>query len=104
MSDFIDIGNFEVEINDRRAIRDEAPQVCRGPCGPCGPCGPDVSADSHFETCHIGTSTIGDCTTAPFQVTMYRQFELKVGISANSAKIRYYLLSLKLSSSTRDRE
>ena len=72
--------------------------VCRGPCGP------DVSEDSNFGTCHIGTSTIRDCTTAPFQVTMYRQFARKVGAGANSALIRYYLLRLKLSSSTRDRE
>ena len=74
------------------AIRDEAPMVCRGPCAP------DVSEHSHFGTCHIGTSTIRDCTTALFQVTMYRQFTRKVGTSA----IHYHLLRLKLSSSTRD--
>ena len=42
------------------------------------PGAPDVSEHCHFGTCHIGTS-------------------------ANSALIRYYLLRLKLSSSTRDR-
>ena len=40
--------------------------------------------------------------TALFQVTMYRQFARKVGTSTNSPLIRYYLLRLKLSSSTRD--
>ena len=79
------------------AIRDEAPLVCRGPCTP------DVSQHSDFGTCHIGTSTIRDCTTALFQVTMYRQFAWKVGTSANSALIRYHLLRLKLPSLTRDR-
>ena len=68
--------------------RDEAPLVY---------CAPDASEDSHFGTFHIGTSTIRDCTTALFQVTMYRQFARKVGTSANSALIRYYLRRLKLS-------
>ena len=45
-----------------------------------------------------------DCSTALFHVTMYRQFAWKVGTSANSALIRYYLPRLKLSSSTRDSE
>ena len=74
---------------------DESPLVYRAP---------DASEYSHFGTFHIGTSTIRDCTTALFQVTMYRQFARKVGTSANLALIRYYSLSLKLSSSTRDRE
>ena len=42
-----------------------------------------------------------DLPTALFHVTMYRQFARKVGTSANSALIRYYLPRLKLSSSTR---
>ena len=42
-----------------------------------------------------------DLSTALFHVTMYRQFTRKVGTSANSALIRYYLPRLKLSSSTR---
>ena len=54
---------------------------------------PDASEHSNF-----------DCTTALFQVTMYRQFARKVGTRANSALIRYYLLRLKLSGSTRDSE
>ena len=49
-----------------------------------------VSEDSNF-----------DLSTALFHVTMYRQFARKVGTSANSALIRYYLPHLKLSSSTR---
>ena len=65
---------------------------------------PGLSRAGRFGTCHhIGTSMIRDCTTTPFQFTMYRQFARKVGTSANSALIRYYLLRLKLSSSTRDR-
>ena len=73
--------------------RDESPLVYRAP---------DASEDNHFGTFHIGTSTIRDCTTALFQVTMYRQFARKVGTKTNSALIRYYFLRLKLSSSTRD--
>ena len=38
-----------------------------------------------------------DLSTALFHVTMYRQYARKVGISANSALIRYYLPRLKLS-------
>ena len=49
-----------------------------------------VSEDSNF-----------DLSTALFHVTMYRQFARKVGTSANSALIRYYLPRLKLSCSTR---
>ena len=62
----------------------ESPLVYRAPAG---------SEDSKF-----------DCSTAIFQVTIYRQFARKVGTSANSALIRYYLSRLKLSSSTRDSE
>ena len=65
-------------------IRDELPLVY---------CMPDASEDSKF-----------DCSTALFQVTMYRQYARKVDTSANSALIRYYLPRLKLSSSTRDSE
>ena len=36
-------------------------------------------------------------STALFHVTMYRQYARKVGTSANSALIRYYLTRLKLS-------
>ena len=36
-------------------------------------------------------------STALFHVTMYRQYAQKVGTSANSALIRYYLPRLKLS-------
>ena len=61
--------------------RDESPLVYRAPV---------VSKDSNF-----------DLSTAQFHVTMYRQFARKVGTSANSALIRYYLPRLKLSSSTR---
>ena len=64
--------------------RDESQLVYRAP---------DASEDSKI-----------DCSTALFQVTMNRQFERKVGTSANSALIRYYLPSLKLSSSNRDSE
>ena len=38
-----------------------------------------------------------DLSTALFHVTMYRQYARKVGTSANSALIRYYLPRLKLS-------
>ena len=58
------------------AIRDESPLVCRVP---------DVSEHSHFGTCHIRTSTIQDCTSALFQVTMYRQFTRKVGTSGSNS-------------------
>ena len=51
---------------------------------------PFISEDSNF-----------DLSTALFHVTMYRQFARKVGTSANSALIRYYLPRLKLSSLTR---
>ena len=61
--------------------RDESPLVDRAPVG---------SEDSNC-----------DCSTALCHVTMYRQFARKIGKSANSALIRYYLLRLKLSSSTR---
>ena len=60
--------------------RDESPLVCRALV---------VSEDSNF-----------DLSTALFHVSMYRQFVRKVGTSANSAPIRYYLPRLKLSSST----
>ena len=36
-------------------------------------------------------------STALFHVTMYRQYARKVGTSANSALIHYYLPRLKLS-------
>ena len=61
--------------------RDESPLVYRALV---------VSEDSNF-----------DLSTARFRVTMYRQFARKVGTSANSAQIRYYLPRLKLSRSTR---
>ena len=61
--------------------RDESPLVYRALV---------VSEDSNF-----------DLSTALFRVTMYMQFARKVGTSANSALIRYYLPRLKLSSSTR---
>ena len=61
--------------------RDESPLVYRGAV---------VSEDSNF-----------DLSSALLHVTMYRQFARKVGTSANSALIRYYLPRLKLSSSTR---
>ena len=64
--------------------RDESPLVYRAAA---------TSEDSKF-----------DCSTALFQVTMNRQFARKVGTSANSALIRYYLPRLKLSSSSRDSE
>ena len=60
--------------------RDESPLVYRALV---------VSEDSNF-----------DLSTGLFHVTMYRQFARKVGTSANSALIRYYLTRLKLSSST----
>ena len=47
---------------------------------------PVVPEDSNF-----------DLSTALFHVTMYRQFARKVGKSANSAQIRYYLPRLTLS-------
>ena len=61
-------------------IRDEAPLVYRAPSAL------DVSEHSHLGTCHMGTSTI------------------RVGTSTNSALILHYLLRLKLSTSTRERE
>ena len=61
--------------------RDEAPLVYRALV---------VSEDSNF-----------DVSTTLFHVSMYRQFARKVGTSANSALICYYLPRLKLSSSTR---
>ena len=72
---------FRDKINVTILTRDESPLVYRGPV---------VSEDSNF-----------DLSTALFHVTMYRQFARKVGTSANSALIRYYLPRLKLSSSTR---
>ena len=54
--------------------RDESPLAYRAP---------DASEHSNFGTCHIGTSTIRDCTTALFQVTKYRQFARKVGTSTS---------------------
>ena len=38
-----------------------------------------------------------DLSTALFHVTLYRKYAWKVGTSANSALIRYYLPRLKLS-------
>ena len=64
--------------------RDESPLFYRAP---------GASEDSNF-----------DYSTALFKVTMYMQFARKVGTSANSALIRYYLPRLKLSSFTRDSE
>ena len=61
--------------------RDESPLVYRAPV---------VLEDSNF-----------DLSTALFHVTMYRKFARKVGASANSPIICYYLPRLKLSSSTR---
>ena len=61
--------------------RDESPLVYRAPVD---------SEDSN-----------SDLSTALFHVAMYTQFARKVGTSANSALIRYYLPRLKLSSSTR---
>ena len=61
--------------------RDESPLVYRALV---------ISEDSNF-----------DLAAALFHVTMYRQFARKVGTSANSDLIRYYLPCLKLSSSTR---
>ena len=81
MSDFNDILKLH---NVLIVTRDESPLFYRAPV---------ASEDSNF-----------DCSTALFQVTMYRQFARKVGTSANSALIRYYLPRLKLSSSTRDSE
>ena len=49
---------------------------------------------------HLKLDCNVDLSTAVFHVTMYRQFARKVGTSANSALIRYYLPRLKLSSST----
>ena len=40
---------------------------------------PSRNISTHFGTWHIGTSTIRDCTTVLFQVTMYRQFARKGG-------------------------
>ena len=48
--------------------------------------GPFMSEDRSF-----------DLSTALFHVTMFRQYARKVGTSANSALIRYYLPRLKLS-------
>ena len=74
ISGFNGILNFQV---------DESPLVYRATV---------VSDDSNFAL---------SLSTALFHVTMYRQFARKVGTSANSAVIRYYLPRLKLSSSTR---
>ena len=94
---FIDIWNFEVEIYDRRAIRAEAPLACGGPCGP------DVSEDSHFGTCHIGTARFGgqqNCTISSYYVqTVRTESRYKRQFGYNSLLFR-----LKLFSSTRDRE
>ena len=49
---------------------------------------------------HLKLDCNVDLSNAVFHVTMYRQFARKVGASANSALIRYYLPRLKLSSST----
>ena len=73
---------YPFATNVRIVTRDESPLVYRAP--------ESASEHSHFGTCHIGTSTIRDCTTALFQVTMYRQLARKVGTSVNSALIRYY--------------
>ena len=112
-SDFIDVGNFEVGIyfcdrarqahcypsatrtvlvrggggRARRTFRDMTTSVhaISGQIqfGTQSLRDMPNSGHSHFGTCHIETSTIRDCTTALFQVTMYRQFALKVGPSAN---------------------
>ena len=54
------------------AIRDESPLVCRAP---------NVSEPSNFGRCHIGTSTIRDCTISSYYVqavrTESRQFGSK---------------------------
>ena len=68
------------------SIRDESQLLCRAQ---------DISKHCHFGTCHIATSTIRDCTTALFHVTMYRQFARKVGTSTNSALIRYCFTPFK---------
>ena len=60
--------------------------------------------ESHFGTCHIGTSMVRDCITVLSQVTMYRQFARKVGPSANAALIRYSSHRLWLCRLTRNRE
>ena len=45
------------------AIRDESPLVCRSQGAP------GVSEHSHFGTCHIGTTTMRDCTTQSCQLS-----------------------------------
>ena len=78
--------NFEVETYYALiATCDESPLIYLAP---------DVPEHSHFGICFIGTNTIRDCTTALFKVTVYRQFVRKVGTTANSALMRYYLLRL----------
>ena len=62
--------------------RDESPLVYRAL---------EASEDSHFGTFHIGTSTIRDCTTALFQVTMYRQFARKVSTQGWTTNCNYLL-------------
>ena len=88
MCGFNNILKFQVEKSFATNViiltRDESPLVYRAPV---------VSEDSNF-----------DRSTAIFHFTMYRQFARKVGTSANSALIRYYLPRLKPSSSTRVRE
>ena len=85
---------YTFATNVLNVTRDESPLVYRAP--------ESASEHSHFGTCLIGTSTIRECRPALFQVTKYRQFVRKVGTSATSALIRYYLPRLKLSSSTHD--
>ena len=115
-SDFIAVGNFEVGIYFRDRSTHCYPRrvatVLFSGAGRTGRFGTsplrytpfrDIfnSVHSHFGTCpirniatsghfHIGTSTIRDCTTALFQVTMYRQFARKVVLSANPALSLYY--------------
>ena len=46
----------EIDFRDQLVTRDESPLVYRAP--------ESASEHSHFGTCHIGTSTIRDCTSA----------------------------------------
>ena len=77
--------------------RDESPLVYRAP--------ESASEHSHFGPLRniviSGQARFGTAQLHYFKL-LYRQCARKVGTSANSALIRYYLLHLKLSGSTRE--
>ena len=75
--------------------RDESPLVYRAPESPLR----NIVISGHVLS---GQARFGTADLHYFK--LHRQFARKVGTSSNSALICYYLLRLKLSSSTHDSE